>query len=98
MEDAAGLPGMASALVAARDRAAERLQDERIAEQRTRLGPTKPISIEAVRRAAKTFRWKRAVSVDNLRPRHVTLLSSEALSTLARILALFERFLYVGGW
>ena len=56
-----------------------------------------PISIQTLREVAKTFRRDRAVSLDNLRPKHVELLSGDALESLVALFHVFERFGDVAG-
>ena len=56
-----------------------------------------PISIQTLREVAKTFRRDRAVSLDNLRPKHVELLSGDALESLVALFHLFERLVMSPG-
>ena len=49
------------------------------------------ITADMVKRAAKHFSCERAVSLDNLRPRHIELLPPEALSALAAVFNAFEK-------
>jgi len=52
---------------------------------------------KVLRKAARSFRVGRAVSLDNLRPRHAALLSDSALRALASLFYAFERLGGVAG-